>query len=98
MLTEPQVHDTPPPTIPGPERVDPAPGTTYQPGNAVWVWSAQSRSWCPGTVDRASPIALQVTYSPVGQRGTVADAVPPCYVARRGAGSPDGNTLRGSCG
>ena len=75
-----------PPEESGPEREDADPGTAYLPGDPVWVWATVCGAWRPGTVDRASSIAVQVSYRPNDGAGTVADAVPPCYVARRTAG------------
>lgn len=91
-----QIADgTLPPEIPGPVREEYEPGTAYQPGNAVWVWSTMSRSWCPGTVDRPSKLAVHVTYEPTGQRGTAVDSVAPGYVARRApAGGETGVSAR----
>lgn len=78
-------RDTLPPEKAGDQREACDPADSYQAGDPVWVWSAESRAWCIGAVTAASRIAVQVRYEPTGQRGTATNTVAPGYVARRTA-------------
>lgn len=50
-----------------------APSDSYRPSDPVWVY--RGNTWCAGVVERASALAVTVTYRPGTSRGTAVDTL-----------------------
>jgi len=76
-------EDMPAPTF-TPDDRDPrvvAPADSYRPSDPVWVY--RGNTWCAGVVERASALAVTVTYRPGTSRGTAVDTLTAAFVCPR---------------
>lgn len=58
-----------------------APADSYRPSDPVWVY--RGNTWCAGVVERASALAVTVTYRPGASRGTAVDTLTADFLCPR---------------